>query len=167
MNESQHSTMMGNPSRWCPEVHMAGSWQVAGHSVVNKASQDTSTQNYWDGSLHQGPRWAQRVGVMSLCESWPRTWAGVGLWLGNQWAQQLGTAASGGRADTVGKRHMVHSRESQLVSKLFWKCNISEVDAESTDFNCRSCHVFKHMSLCQRFHLFCRLCRFKSHNSCR
>lgn len=68
MNESQHSTMMGNPSRWCSEVHMAGSWQVAGHSVVNKASQDTSTQSYWDESLHQGPRWAQRVGVMSLCD---------------------------------------------------------------------------------------------------
>ena len=41
---------------------------------------------------------------MGLCESGPRTWACLGLWMGNRWAQQLGTVANGGRTDTVMKK---------------------------------------------------------------
>lgn len=34
----------------------------------------------------------------------PRTWAGLGLWMRNPCAQQLGMAANGGRADIVMKK---------------------------------------------------------------
>lgn len=34
----------------------------------------------------------------------PRIWAGLGLWMRNLWAWQLGTAANGGRADMVMKK---------------------------------------------------------------
>lgn len=84
---------MGNPGKWCPEVHMPGSWQVAGHSVVNKVR---PTQNHWGGSLQQGPRYARRAGLKSLRESWPQDLGRSGPLDGDQRTQQLGIADNGG-----------------------------------------------------------------------
>lgn len=94
---------MGNPGKGCPcpEVHMAGSWWVSGHSAVNKAR---PTQNRWGGTVHQGPRCAHAMGLKDLCESWPWDLGGFGPLAGESQAQQLGTAANGGRADTVMKK---------------------------------------------------------------
>lgn len=92
----------------CPEVHKTGSWCVVGHSIVNKVR---STQDHQSGSVH----YMQETLRASVNHS-PGTRACLGLQVGSPRAQQMQTAANGGRADRAMKK-TCGPFERQLVSK--------------------------------------------------
>ena len=77
-------------------------WQVASRSQGAVVSTRWDPlKNCWgrDQDVHIDIV-AQRASV----NHGPRIWAGLGLWMRNLWAWQLGTAANGGRADMVMKK---------------------------------------------------------------